>query len=71
MMRTKIAIICDYSPCKRIILTKGDHRIAAKCNFHVQCWKRLCRLSCWRFLEWDPDILFEIELLSQEGCGHA
>ncbi len=71
MMRTPNAIICDYSPCKGLILTKGDHCIAGNCNFHVRCWKHLYRLWCWSFLDWDPDILLEIELLNQEGGGHA
>jgi|CXWL01.1.fsa_nt_gi hypothetical protein len=72
-MRTKNALICDYSPCKGLILTKGDHYMVGNCSFHVKCWKRLFRLSRWRLLQWDLDILYEIELLNQEGegGGHA
>ena len=70
-MKTDDAIICDHHPCKKVILTTSDNCIMGNCRFHVRCWRDLYRAWCWKDLDWDPDILLEIEFLKQEGGGHA
>lgn len=70
-MRTGKAIFCDYLPCKKAILTAHNRYIAWNCNFHVECWRRLCRTWHRNLEEWDLDVLDEIEFLNEEGGAHA